>query len=97
MRCEWDAGKEEINQRQHGISFEEAKELFTSGLDYFEIYDAEHSYEEDRFIAVGLTRRGLIVVVYTERQEDVLGSLVLDSPQHLNVAYSRGIKGKSHD
>lgn len=40
MRFEWDAGKEEVNQRQHGISFEEAKELFTSGLDYLEIYDA---------------------------------------------------------
>lgn len=32
----------------------------------------EHSCEEDRFIAVGLVRRGLIVVVYTERQEDVI-------------------------
>ena len=72
MRFEWDAGKDETNQRQHGISFEEAEELFTSGLDYLEIYDAEHSYEEDRFIAVGLVRRGLIVVVYTERQEDVV-------------------------
>lgn len=72
MRIEWDVGKEEINQRRHGISFEEAKELFTSGLDYLEIYDVEHSYEEDRFIAVGLVRRGLIVVVYTERQEDVV-------------------------
>ena len=72
MRFEWDVGKEEINQRRHGISFEEAKELFTGGLDYLEIYDAEHSYEEDRFIAVGLVRRGLIVVVYTERQEDVV-------------------------
>ena len=33
MRFEWDARKEETNQRQHGISFEEAKELFSSGLD----------------------------------------------------------------
>ena len=72
MRFDWDAGKQEINQQQHGISFEEAKELFTSGLDYLEIYDAEHSSQEDRFIAVGLVRRGLIVVVYTERQENVI-------------------------
>ena len=72
MRFEWDVGKGEINQRQHGLSFEEAKGLFTSGLDYLEIYDVEHSDEEDRFIAVGLVRRGLIVVVYTEPQEDVI-------------------------
>ena len=72
MRFEWDVEKEEANRRRHGISFEEAKGLFTSGVDFLEIYDAEHSYEEDRFIAVGLVGRGLIVVVYTERQEDVV-------------------------
>ena len=72
MKFEWDVGKEETNRKRHGISFNEATELFTSGVDYIEIYDAEHSYEEDRFIAIGLVRRGLIVVVYTERQEDVI-------------------------
>ena len=72
MEFEWDVGKEVENRERHGISFDEAKELFTSGVDYLEIYDAEHSHEEDRFIAVGLVRRGLIVVVYTERQEDVV-------------------------
>ncbi len=72
MDFEWDVGKEEANRKRHGISFAEAKKLFTSGVDYLEIYDAEHSYEEDRFTAIGLVRRGLIVVVYTERQEDVV-------------------------
>lgn len=72
MKCEWDVRKEEANRKRHGISFDEAKELFTSGVDYLEIYDAEHSHEEDRFIAVGLVRRGLIVVVYTERREDLI-------------------------
>lgn len=41
-------------------------------MDYLEIYDEEHSDDEDRFIAVGPIKRGLIVVVYTERDEDVL-------------------------
>jgi len=68
MRFEWDVEKDEANRSRHGISFEEAKELFTGGVDYLEIYDAEHSYEEDRFIAVGLIGRGLVVVVFTERQ-----------------------------
>lgn len=41
-------------------------------MDYLGIYDEEHSDEEDRFIAVGPIKRGVIVVVYTERDEDVL-------------------------
>ena len=51
---------------------EEAAELFKSGVDFLEIYDEEHSDEEDRFIAVGPIKRGVIVVAYTERDDDVL-------------------------
>ena len=72
MRFEWDPAKDKSNRRKHGLSFGEASELFKSGIDYLEIYDEEHSGEEDRFIAVGPIRRGIIVVAYTERDEDVL-------------------------
>jgi uncharacterized DUF497 family protein len=37
-----------------------------------EIYDEGHSDEEDRFIAIGPIRAGIVVVIYTERQEDVI-------------------------
>jgi len=42
------------------------------GVDYLEIYDEAHSEQEDRFIAVGPIKRGVIVVAYTEREDDVL-------------------------
>jgi uncharacterized DUF497 family protein len=35
-----------------------------------EIYDEEHSDDEERFIAIGSVQRGLIVVAYTERDEE---------------------------
>jgi uncharacterized DUF497 family protein len=54
------------------VSFEDASELFTSDADYLEIYDEAHSDDEDRFIAMGPSRIGLIVLVYTEPQEDVI-------------------------
>ncbi len=57
---------------KHGLSFAEAAELFRSDVDYLEIYDQDHSGEEDRFIAIGPIKRGVIVVVYTERDGDVL-------------------------
>jgi len=70
MDYEWDVEKERANRERHGVSFDEAKELFTTGVNYLEIYDIEHSEDEDRFMAIGPVRRGLIVVVYTERFEE---------------------------
>jgi uncharacterized DUF497 family protein len=72
LEFEWDAAKERANRERHGISFDEVLELFTRDDDYLEIYDAEHSCDEDRFIAVGPVRRGLVVVVYTELHEDTI-------------------------
>ena len=72
MDFEWDAAKERANRERHGISFDEVRELFTSDVDYLEIYDFEHSRDEDRFIAIGPVRRGLVVVVYTERHEETV-------------------------
>lgn len=72
MRVIWDDSKNRANQRKHGVSFEEASVLFTRGDDYLEIFDEAHSEEEDRFIAIGAIVRGIILVVYTERDEDVV-------------------------
>ena len=72
MAFAWDDAKDLGNQRKHGLSFAEAQRLFESGADYLEIFDAEHSESEDRFIAIGPIDRGLVVVVYTEPEEDVI-------------------------
>lgn len=72
MQFEWDPDKDLANQAKHGVSFEEASELFSSGEDFLEIYDAAHSFDEDRFIAIGATSLGVLVVVYTERRNDVI-------------------------
>lgn len=72
MRFEWDPAKDAANLAKHGLSFEEASALFESKADYLEIYDEEHLDEEDRFIAIGPIRQGVVVVAYTEREEDVL-------------------------
>jgi uncharacterized DUF497 family protein len=69
---EWDDRKNLINEQKHGLSFEEARGLFESRVDYLEIFNSEHSEFEDRFIAVGPIVRGLIVVIYTEREGDII-------------------------
>ncbi len=65
MRRVWDPDKDASNRRKHGVSFEEASELF-DGRDHFEIFDVGHSIDEDRFIGIGPVRQRLLVVCYTE-------------------------------
>lgn len=72
MRVEWDEEKNRRNEQKHGLSFEDVQGLFLSGDDYLEIYDEEHSAEEERFIAIGLVSRGVVMVVWTERDEDTI-------------------------
>lgn len=72
MRFEWDPGKAEANRKKHGVSFEEATALFVDDANCLEIFDEEHSDEEDRFIALGTIKRGVVVVVYTEPEADVV-------------------------
>lgn len=71
VRVTWDEGKNQENLRKHGLSFEEARELFARS-DYLEIFDEVHSESEDRFIALGPIARGLVVVVWTERDDEMV-------------------------
>jgi uncharacterized DUF497 family protein len=72
VRLEWDESKDDANRKKHGVSFEEAGALFTGGHEYLEIFDDAHSDEEDRFIAIGPLPRGVVLVIYTERDGDTI-------------------------
>ena len=50
---EWDEDKNALNIKKHGISFEEATEIFDDPL-FWERYDRQHSsLDETRFIGIG--------------------------------------------
>ena len=72
MKFEWDEAKNQANQRKHGVSFEQARELFTAEAEYLDLFDEAHSLDEERFIAIGPIRDGLVLVVWTERDEDII-------------------------
>jgi uncharacterized DUF497 family protein len=72
VEFEWDPAKADANRRRHGISFEEVTELFSSSVGYLEIFDEEHSQDEDRFIAIGPIPCGVVLVAYTEPAEGVV-------------------------
>ena len=44
----------------------------TCGVDYLEIFDAEHSLEEERFICIGPITRGIVVRVTVDVDTDVI-------------------------
>ena len=71
MIFEWDPEKAESNRRKHGVSFEEAALAFGDPLSVT-ISDPDHSDDEDRWILLGESPgRGLVVVVHTDRGENV--------------------------
>jgi hypothetical protein len=71
MKFEWDPEKAEANASRHGVSFEEASTAFGDPLSST-IADPDHSNDEDRFILVGMTHAGrLVVVVHTDREDAV--------------------------
>lgn len=69
MTFEWDENKNAINKQKHKISFETAAYVFEDP-NYIEMYDFEHSIEEDRFIAIGMVG-DILFVVFTERKENI--------------------------
>ena len=72
MEFEWDPDKNRTNQRKHGLSFEEAVRVFDAADEAMELFDERHSDIEERFITIGPVRGGLVLVVWTERVDDII-------------------------
>ncbi len=71
MEFEWNVAKAETNKQRHGVSFDEAATAFGDPLS-ITIPDPDHSDDEDRFVLLGETYQGrLVVVVHTERSERI--------------------------
>ena len=69
MTFEWDEEKNKINMEKHGIDFDTAMLVFND-LQRIEIYDIEHSLEEDRYNTIGMVN-DVLFVVYTERKDNI--------------------------
>lgn len=68
MEFEWEPQKAEVNLRRHGVAFAEAMTVFGDPLEVA-IPDPTHSELEFRFLSLGISESGrLLVVAYTERE-----------------------------
>ncbi|MCZ7573324.1 MAG: BrnT family toxin [Ardenticatenaceae bacterium] len=68
---QWDKKKARQNLRDHRVSFEEASTVLGDTLSRT-IDDPLHSEDEDRYVIIGQSARGrLLVVVHTIRGDDI--------------------------
>ncbi len=67
MRFEWDERKAESNLLKHGVSFEEGRSVFRDTLSVI-LPDEDHSIDERRWQALGMSdRQRILVVCFGER------------------------------
>jgi uncharacterized DUF497 family protein len=66
LQFSWDPSKAAANSQKHGVSFEEAATAFGDPLS-ITVHDPDHSEIETRYVLVGQSFSGrLLVVVHSE-------------------------------
>jgi uncharacterized DUF497 family protein len=68
---EWDKKKAAENLRKHGVSLEEAATAFGDPLS-ITIPDPDHSHDEDRYLLMGESNTGRLLVVAPTEQSDTI-------------------------
>ncbi|CBE68553.1 conserved protein of unknown function [Candidatus Methylomirabilis oxygeniifera] len=67
IEFEWDPSKARTNLRRHHVAFREAATVFRDSL-AITIFDPHHSQEEDRYITIGASAGGrILMVAHTDR------------------------------
>ncbi len=59
---EWDPYKAGWNHSKHGVRFEEAATIFRDPR-MLSIYDTDHSSEEERWVTMGISAQGRLLIV----------------------------------
>lgn len=85
---EWDPNKALSNVEKHGITFEEAGEVFLDAL-HVSIFGVEHSEHEERWVTLGENSKGqLIVVIHTFEEHN---------HQHVNLRIISARNATKHE
>lgn len=70
MELIWDEEKRESNLAKHGLDFADAEAVFRGAVFIFE--DKRGAYGEQRFVALGMLREIVVVVVFAETEEELI-------------------------
>lgn len=69
IKFEWNSSKAKLNEKKHGVSFDEAQSVFFDEYAQ-QFYDPEHSDEEDRYVMLGRSVKSRVLVVIHCEIED---------------------------
>ena len=67
MNCEWDEAKNRKSIAKHGLSFEDAEQVFSGPCVTFE--DGRFEYGEERLITLGLLAGRPVIIAHSPRDE----------------------------
>ena len=71
LSFEWDEEKAKANLKKHRVGFDEATTVLNDSFS-ITIPDPDHSVDEQRYIDIGISDNGrVLVVVYTERGSNI--------------------------
>ena len=92
IQFEWDVSKASINQKKHGISFDEAKTVFYDENAVI-INDPEHSDDEERFVLLGISSisRVLVVIHCYRKKDKVIRIISARKATNKETAQYRGV------
>ena len=90
LTFEWDTNKARRNLTKHGISFEESSTVFGDPHS-LTIPDPVHSKVEERFVTIGASHRGkLLVVVHTEPGDNIWIISARVTSRRERLSYEKG-------
>jgi uncharacterized DUF497 family protein len=65
----WDEAKRHSNLRKHGLDFADAHAAFNGKSVTYE--DTRYQYDEQRFNTLGMLRGEVVIVSYTEQDDEI--------------------------
>lgn len=95
IEFEWSRSKAASNLRKHGVAFQDAATVLRDPL-AITIFDPDHSEEEDRYITVGSSGGGrLLLVAHTDRGTRIRIISARELTRAEREAYETEIKRRS--
>lgn len=71
MDFEWNEEKARVNLKKHGVSFQDAAEVFGDEFSSC-VSDPDHSHDEERHLLFGVSSKGNhLVVSFTDRSDNI--------------------------
>ena len=91
MNFVWDEEKRRTNIIGHGLDFADSWEIFEGPM--LTGLDEREDNGEDRWIAIGLLKGIVVVIVFTERGEDTIRVISLRKAlKHERIKYEQAIR-----